>query len=1344
MPLATGDIFAGYYIVRLLGSGASGEVYLAQHPRLPRRDALKVLSAQMMADPGIRERFTREADTAATLFHPHIVEVHDRGEFEGRLWISMSHVEGTDAARLMRDRYPSGMPLDETCAIVTAVAEALDYANQRGLLHRDVKPANILLTSPEDGVRRILLTDFGIARSLGDVGGLTATNFVVGTVAYAAPEQLMGVRIDGRADQYGLAATAFHLLTGAPPFPKADSLAVIGQHLSAAPPRLSDRRPELAHLDAAMSKALSKAPAERFGRCREFAAALRQPAYETSVDSSRDRLLTTRPHPGDMVEFGPEPVQADHFGGLVAELAEVGFVEAREVGRGGFGAVYRCTQSQIGRPVAVKVLTTILDRENYQRFRREVFVMGRLSGHPNIAGILQVGVLTGGRPYLVMPFYQGGSLDALLRLRGPRDWAWAVRCGVKLAGALETAHRAGILHRDIKPANILLTEYSDPQLTDFGIARMVGGFETGSGNITGSLAFTAPEVLAGSTPNVVADVYSLGATLFNLIAGRPAFERRPDEELVAQFLRITTHQTPMLLGDDVPADLSRLIKRAMARDPAARPASAADLGELMRDLQRDHGITPDEMAIPAASTGSAATTMLHTTFRSDERSSTLASAAYGGVHHGALPVDRQLPMPLTTFVGRDRELSEVAALLGGDARLVTLTGPGGVGKTRLAVQVATRFEPWIPGGVWFVELGNVAEADHLTDAIADALSLGEQAVSAKNPGQDLARRLVRSLGGRCALIVLDNCEHLIGVCSPLIEQLLSGVPGLQLLVTSQQVLGIAGEHIYAVSPLSLPDPRDIVGDPASLTRLMKHEAIELFIDRAKAVVPGFTMTDEERLNAARLCAELDGMPLVIELAAARLRTFGVTTLLQIIKDRFRLFSAGSSVAQASHRTLQALVDWSYHLLTADEREIWFVTSLFGGEFTADALVEVCVGSSLSAQDVRLILASLIDKSMVASTPRNGIQRYRLLVTLREYAAQRLTESGHRQEVVERYVKRYKRIAEEFRRDWFGPRQVETFNAVHEIRENLRAALAYCQSDGQLSATGAEIVTSLQYYWLASTTLTESRRWLAEIANSVAVEPSIRARAMSNAGYSAVIQNDLETAEQFACAASELAIQIGDRSTEGYANMVVGLAATGRKDVAAGIAAYHRALECLRAEGETTGIVATISAMIIALGSSGDAEQVTSLWREAVALSERAEDRWHLAYLMWARGVFYYVRGDYDKATADQLQSLRLSSPFSDRIIVAFALEILAWITARHGEYELAARRLGAAAESWAGGDVSIVRYGALTSQRRLVDNLIRQQLGDDRTMQLREEGGRLGADTMVAELLSEASFSALR
>ncbi|MCX2712983.1 serine/threonine-protein kinase [Mycolicibacterium sp. J2] len=273
MSIAPGERFAGYTVVRLLGSGGMGEVYLAQHPRLPRQDAIKVLRKDVSADTEYQARFDREADFAADLMHPSIVRVYDRGEYDGQLWISMEYVEGTDAGQLLRER--GALPAGEALHIVGAVADALDYAHQRKLLHRDIKPANILLTDIGAEWPRVLLADFGIARRMGEVSRLTATSMTVGTVAYAAPEQLMGGDVDGRADQYSLAATAFELLTGSPPYLHDNPAAVISQHITAPPPAIAGRRPDLAGLDPVLSRALAKAPADRFGTCAEFAAALR-------------------------------------------------------------------------------------------------------------------------------------------------------------------------------------------------------------------------------------------------------------------------------------------------------------------------------------------------------------------------------------------------------------------------------------------------------------------------------------------------------------------------------------------------------------------------------------------------------------------------------------------------------------------------------------------------------------------------------------------------------------------------------------------------------------------------------------------------------------------------------------------------------------------------------------------------------------------------------------------------------------------------------------------------------------------------------------------------------------
>jgi ATP/maltotriose-dependent transcriptional regulator MalT len=377
-----------------------------------------------------------------------------------------------------------------------------------------------------------------------------------------------------------------------------------------------------------------------------------------------------------MADADPQATQRDVLADIPAELCIAGFDDVVEIGHGGFGVVYRSGQPLLDREVAIKVLTGDLDPDNVDRFLREQRAMGRLSGHPHIVTIFQVGTTARGRPYIVMPCHGKGSLEALIRRHGPMDWCETLRIGVKLAGALEAAHRAGILHRDVKPGNVLLTEYGEPQLTDFGIARIAGGFQTGTGVITGSPAFTAPEVLAGASPTPTSDVYSLGATLFCILTGHAAFERRSDEQVVAQFLRITSQPIPDLREQGLPADVAAVIERAMAQDPSARPASAAAFGNELRDIQRTNGMAVDEMARPIdlSVEGQPAAVVPSTVRRDIVATPTPPTPA----------TKYRPPVPTRSLVTRNRLIELFRA--GGRRRVVLIYAPSGFGKSTLAAQ----------------------------------------------------------------------------------------------------------------------------------------------------------------------------------------------------------------------------------------------------------------------------------------------------------------------------------------------------------------------------------------------------------------------------------------------------------------------------------------------------------------------------------------------------------------------------------------------------------------------------------------------------------------------------------
>jgi serine/threonine-protein kinase PknK len=350
-------------------------------------------------------------------------------------------------------------------------------------------------------------------------------------------------------------------------------------------------------------------------------------------------------------------------GGIAAELAAAGFEDARQVARGGAGVIYCCYETALGRNVAVKVLPSHMDEESRERFLREGYAMGGLSGHPNIVNILRVGVTTSNRPFIVMPYHAADSLAVRLRREGPVPWPEALRIGVKLCGALETAHRAGTLHRDIKPANILTNDYGEPQLSDFGIAHIEGGYETATGFFSGTIDYTAPEVMTGSPATVAADMYSLGATIYALIAGNAAHERRKGEDLIAQYLRISSTGVPDMRPDGIPDAVCSAIERAMALDPADRPASAEEFGRELQAAQRLNGLKPDAMAITGGAPGIAPDTNGGEARPSEHDRSTTAIGAPTGREDAnqAAP-----PSPLRPDPG---ECSDAAGLLRG--------GPGG-------------------------------------------------------------------------------------------------------------------------------------------------------------------------------------------------------------------------------------------------------------------------------------------------------------------------------------------------------------------------------------------------------------------------------------------------------------------------------------------------------------------------------------------------------------------------------------------------------------------------------------------------------------------------------------------
>ena len=561
-----------------------------------------------------------------------------------------------------------------------------------------------------------------------------------------------------------------------------------------------------------------------------------------------------------MAHIDPLPTQGDLTAGIPAELVAAGFEDPEEIGRGGFGVVYRCAQRALDRTVAVKVLTADLEPDNLERFVREQVAMGKLSGHPNIVSIFQVGSSATGRPYIVMQYHPHGSLEAKIHDGGPVGWRDALHVGVKVAGALETAHRRGTLHRDVKPANILLTEYGEPQLTDFGIARISGGFETSDGAITGSPAYTAPEVLLGHPPDATSDVYSLASTLFCAGTGHAVFERRRGEQMVAQFLRITKQPIPDLRDSGLPGDVCAVIEQAMSRDPKDRPATPAEFGERLREVQRRHGMPVDDMPVPIA----APETRVSTT----RSTSTLEREYPAQMLTPPAPATRFHP-PVSTraLVDRDRLIDILRA--GQSRRLTVIHGPTGFGKSTLASQWCELLTAegvavaWLTvdhddnNVVWFLA--------HLVEAIravtpALAAELGEVL---EEHGDESERYVLTSLvnevhqSGTRMMLVIDDWHLVtnkatIAALRYLLDNLCSG---LTLLVTSRSQRGL---------PMSRMRVRDDLVE-------IDSTALRFDVDESENFLVGVGGLDLDHGDVEDLTAKTDGWVAALQLASLSLR-----------------------------------------------------------------------------------------------------------------------------------------------------------------------------------------------------------------------------------------------------------------------------------------------------------------------------------------------------------------------------------------------------------------------------------------------------------------------------------------
>jgi predicted ATPase/DNA-binding CsgD family transcriptional regulator len=623
-----------------------------------------------------------------------------------------------------------------------------------------------------------------------------------------------------------------------------------------------------------------------------------------------------------------------------------------------------------------------------------------------------------------------------------------------------------------------------------------------------------------------------------------------------------------------------------------------------------------------------------------------------------------LPRPLNRLIGREQELREIKELLA-TTPLLTLTGAGGCGKTRLALQLGRDASSTaaFKDGVWWVELADLTDPVLLPQQIASALGLVEQA------GRRLTGTLLAFLQSKELLLMLDNCEHLVTACAHLVERLLRTCPGLRILATSREALNIPGELVWLVPSLPLPQTSSL----PPLEELVQYGAIQLFIERATAVLPPFTLTAENAGAVLQICRRLDGIPLATELAAARVKLLSVEQIAARLDDAYRLLTGGPATALPRHQTLRATMDWSYSLLSEQERILFRRLSVFAGGFTLEAAEAVCTGEGIEETEILDALSRLVDKSLVIVEERGGEGRYRLLETIRQYSQERLWEAGEVAHLQERHWNWYTGLVERAGLELIGPQQVVWFNRFEREHDNLRAALRCLLERGEAGIAARIGGGAFWHFWLYRGYLTEGRNILEPILRQYSAQTSTRAWVLLNAGVLAYYQNDFTRANILIEECLALSRALSDRQLIAYVLNTLGYLRHSRGDDEQATTFYEECLPLLRELGDKYVLTLTLSGLGLALLSLGKYKRARTLCEESLALARELGTPDRIAASLTDLALAVLEQGNDEQARALCEESLVIRQQLGHKGGYAHTLSILGRVALHQGDVERATR-----------------------------------------------------------------------
>jgi len=1002
-----------------------------------------------------------------------------------------------------------------------------------------------------------------------------------------------------------------------------------------------------------------------------------------------------------------------------------------KLGEGGMGKVYLAKDTSLDRLVALKILSPEIasDAQRMKRFVQEARLACNLN-HPNILTIYEVGS-AGGTHFIAAEYVEGMTLRQRIaqRVLPQVDTLGVI---TQVAGALAEAHKAGIVHRDIKPENIMLRDDGYVKVLDFGLAKLLAPqsgstdantqIKTTPNVILGTVYYMSPEQARGLETDTRTDIWSLGVVLYEVLTGRIPFRGQTKTDVLVSI--IEREPPPLASGHAaVGSELERIVSKALRKDRNERYQTMGemlvDLRKLKRELEFKIKLIPSVWVDENAET-----VFLDDKYQITDRT---GEAIIAPIAKQTPQSPNNLPAQLTAIIGRAAEADAVVALLREKGtRLVTLTGPGGTGKTRLALEVAARLVGDFQEGVFFVALAPIKEAALVASAIAQVLEVREKA------GLSTQEGLKEQLKERQMLLVLDNFEQIISA-APFVTELLASCPKLKILVSSRAVLRLRGEREFAVHPLALPDVDRFSG----VETLLRCSAVELFVERAREVKPDFALNAENARAVAEVCIRLDGLPLAIELAASRIKLLPPQAILARLDNRLKLLTGGARDLPARQQTIRETIAWSYELLDEDEKTLFRRLSVFVGGLSLEAAEQVSVGAGDWQTDALEGVASLVDKSLLRQRDQEISEPcFGMLETIREYGLERLQESGEWEALRGRHAHFFLKMAEDAELGVRGPEQVAWYSRLEAEHNNLRSALEWFQSQGD-AESGLRLVGALWWFWWRRGYLTEGReRLLSVLSRANTSAPSVGlVKALCGAGFLALLQGDYTSAASFAVQSIKIARKLDDKFLTAYTLLHYGviIPSDPASTPESSISTVEEGLKLFREVGNKWGVATALNYLGELLRSQGDYGRAASVYEESLALNREIGNTWAVVTCSVNLAWVALHQGDYKRAEALFKEALVPARDLKAPYIVSENLMALADVAIQAGDAERAARLLGASA-----GLSETTGYVLNPFDRKVFDRCVaaaRRALGEERFSSASAEGHDMTFDQAITYAL---------